>query len=86
MCAALAKGRKTRCVPLRKEVVIAMRRWLRERNGQQDAPVFVNARGQVLSRDGVQYILAQHANTARAKCPSLKGNVFPRMSCATAPR
>jgi len=68
----IGKGRKARCIPLRKEVVIALRRWLRERKGQQEDAVFISARGQALSRDGVQYILAQHANDARAKCPSLK--------------
>ena len=34
--------------------------------------MFISARGQALSRDGVQYILAQHANDARVKCPSLQ--------------
>jgi integrase/recombinase XerD len=66
------KGRKTRCIPLRKEVVIALRHWLRERSGQPAEAVFTNARGQSLSRDGIQYILAQHVTNARAKCPSLK--------------
>jgi len=66
------KGRKTRCIPLRKEVVGALRQWLRERNGQPADAAFTNARGQPLSRDGVQYILAQHVNNARVKCPTLK--------------
>jgi site-specific recombinase XerD len=66
------KGRKARCVPLRKEVVLALRYWLRERNGQPADAVFINARGQRLTRDGVQYILAQHVDHARAKCPSLE--------------
>ena len=66
------KGRKTRCVPLRKEVVSALRHWLLERDGKPDEAVFINARGQPLSRDGVQYILAQHVKQARVKCPSLK--------------
>src|ERR1019366_8977436 len=66
------KGRKTRCVPLRKEVVSALRHWLMERDGKPDEAVFINARGQPLSRDGVQYILAQHVKQARVKCPSLK--------------
>jgi site-specific recombinase XerD len=66
------KGRKTRSVPLRKEVVSDLRHWFRERNGQPDDPVFPNARGRTLSRDGVEYILRQHVDTARAKCPSLK--------------
>lgn len=66
------KGRKTRCIPLRKDVVTAVREWLKERNGQPDDPVFINARHHRLSRDGVQYIVTQHAKTAQAKCPSLK--------------
>jgi site-specific recombinase XerD len=66
------KGRKTRCVPLRKEVITALRCWFRERKGQPTDPVFPNARGQTLSRDGVEYILRQHVNAAIAKCPSLK--------------
>jgi integrase/recombinase XerD len=65
------KGRKTRGIPLRKEVVAALRCWLKERNGQPADAVFPNARGQPLSRDGVEYILSQHLNTARAQCPSL---------------
>ena len=66
------KGRKTRCVPLRTEVVAALRHWFRERQGQPTDPLFPNARGQNLSRDGVEYILRQHVDTARAKCLSLK--------------
>jgi site-specific recombinase XerD len=31
-----------------------------------------NARGQRLSRDGVEYLLAKHLATARLTCPSLK--------------
>jgi integrase/recombinase XerD len=66
------KGRKTRCVPLRKEVVSALRHWFRERKGEPADPVFPNARGQTLSRDGVEYILSQHVSAAEKKCPSLK--------------
>jgi site-specific recombinase XerD len=40
--------------------------------GQPTDAVFPNARGQPLSRDGVEYILSQHLTTARAKCLSLK--------------
>ena len=66
------KGRKERCTPLRKEAVAALRRWLRERKGQPGEVVFPNARGQVLSRDGVEYLLAKYVTVARARCPSLK--------------
>jgi len=66
------KGRKTRCVPLRQEVVTALRHWLCERRGRPADALFPNARGQGLSRDGVAYILSQHVTTARARCKSLK--------------
>lgn len=68
----IGKGRKSRSVPLRKETVMTLRAWLRERNAQSDAPLFPNLRGKALSRDGVQYLLAKHVAVAREHCPSLK--------------
>lgn len=66
------KGRKERCTPLRKESVAALRVWVRERNGEPLNPLFPNARGGPLSRDGIEYLLAKHAAIARKKCPSLQ--------------
>ncbi|MFQ5853315.1 MAG: site-specific integrase [Candidatus Binatia bacterium] len=66
------KGRKDRCTPLRKEAVTALRAWLRQPNARPEQPLFPNARGGPLSRDGVQYLLAKHVATARKQCPSLK--------------
>jgi integrase/recombinase XerD len=66
------KGRKSRCIPLRKEAVAALRFWLRERKGEAASALFPNARGGMLSRDGVEYLLAKHAATASLKCPSLQ--------------
>jgi site-specific recombinase XerC len=54
----IGKGRKSRCVPLRKETVAILRAWLRERNAQPGEALFPNVRGKSLSRDGVQYLLA----------------------------
>ena len=34
--------------------------------------MFPNARGQPLTRDGIEYLLAQHVQAARRKCASLK--------------
>lgn len=65
------KGRKERSTPLRKEAVAALRTWLRERACGPAEPLFPNARGRGLSRDGVEYLLAKHVATARQKCPSL---------------
>jgi integrase/recombinase XerD len=66
------KGRKTRCIPLRKETEAVMRLWQQRQRGQPADPVFPSARGQALSRDGVEYLLSQHVKTARMKCLSLK--------------
>ena len=79
------KGRKERCTPLRKETVAALRAWLLERNGQPGDPVFPNGRGQVLSSDGVEYILAKHVATARQSCPGLeKKRITPHVLRHTA--
>jgi site-specific recombinase XerD len=79
------KGRKDRCTPLRKELVATLRCWLRERSGQPDDPLFPNYRGNFLSRDGVEYLLAKHLAVARQKCPSLqKKRVSPHVLRHTA--
>jgi integrase/recombinase XerD len=66
------KGRKERCTPLRKEAAAVLRSWLRERKAEPEAPLFPNARGGPLSRDGVEYGLRRHVTTAAKRCPSLK--------------
>lgn len=66
------KGRKTRCIPLQKETIRALRRWLQERKGRPSEPLFPSARGRPLSRDGVQYLLARHVRKATTQCPSLQ--------------
>ena len=65
------KGRKERCTPLRKDAVAALGNWLRERKAQPAEPLFPNARGGPLSRDGVEYLLAKHVAAARQQCTSL---------------
>jgi integrase/recombinase XerD len=65
------KGRKERCTPLRKEVAAVIKQWLHERKGRPEDPLFPNARGGSLSRDGVEYLLGRHAATAAKQCPSL---------------
>lgn len=66
------KGRKERCTPLRQEAAAALRLWLRERQGGPGDPVFPNARGGALSRDGVAYLLAKHVTTAQQHCHLLQ--------------
>jgi len=66
------KGRKERCTPLRKEVVLALRRWLREQRNSAVDSLFPTVRGAPLSRDGVEYLLTKHVVSASQQCPSLK--------------
>ena len=66
-------GRKVRCIPLRKDTITALRAWQREQQSHPEAPVFPNARGGPLSRDGVAYLLAKHVGTAPQHCPALHG-------------
>ena len=57
----LGKGRRERTLPLWKTTATALRAWLAVR-GQPAVPeLFVNARGEPLSRWGFAYLLKQHA-------------------------
>jgi integrase/recombinase XerD len=68
----LGKGRKSRCTPLRKDTVTALRSWKHEQEDPLDTPVFPNMRGLQLSRDGVAYILAKYVAIAGKHCPSMQ--------------
>ena len=68
----LGKGRKSRCTPLRKEVVKALREWLRERRGEPSDPLFPSQRGAEFSRDSVEHIVRKHTATAAQHCSSLQ--------------
>jgi site-specific recombinase XerD len=65
------KGRKERCLPLWKETTSALRAWLAVRGGVSVPELFVNARGEPMTRSGFEYILNKHAETASHRCPSL---------------
>jgi site-specific recombinase XerD len=65
--------------------VAVLRSWLQEQSRQPDDPLFPNARGGFLSRDGVEYLLAKHVAVARQKCPSLqKKRISPHVLRHTA--
>ena len=67
------KGRKQRLLTLWKSVAESVRAWLAVR-GQAAVPeLFLNARGQAMTRAGFEYVLRRCATTARIACPSLKG-------------
>jgi site-specific recombinase XerD len=57
---------------LRKDAVVALRAWLKERKCDPSEPLFPNARGTQLSRDGVEYLLAKHVKVATKQCPTLR--------------
>jgi integrase/recombinase XerD len=65
------KGRKERCLPLWKETTSALRAWLAVRGEILVPELFVNARGEPMTRSGFEYILHKHAKTAAGHCLSL---------------
>jgi integrase/recombinase XerD len=65
------KGRRERALPLWKTTATALRAWLAVRGSVAAPQLFVNARGEPISRWGVAYVLRRYANMASQKCPSL---------------
>ena len=65
------KGRRERCLPLWKETTSVLRAWLAVRGKALVPELFLNARGESMTRSGFEYILRKHARTAEEYCPSL---------------
>jgi integrase/recombinase XerD len=65
------KGRKERCLPLWKETTAALRAWLAVRGTALAPELFLNARGQAMTRSGFEYILRKYAEAGAKRCPSL---------------
>ena len=65
------KGRRERALPLWKETMQALRPWLELRADTSFRELFLNARGEPMTRAGFEYILRKHAATASNQCPSL---------------
>jgi integrase/recombinase XerD len=65
------KGRRERCLPLWRTTTAALRAWLAVRGTVPVPELFVNVRGESLTRSGFEYILRKHIRTARQQCPSL---------------
>ncbi len=82
----LGKGRRERVLPLWKETQAVLRDWLRIRPSAEDQAVFLNARGETMSRHGFASRLAAHIRTAQRSAPSLaRKKVTPhvlRHTCA----
>lgn len=80
------KGRKDRILSLWKAVADSVRAWLAVRGDPCVPELFVNARGNAMTRAGFEYLLHKYAATASNSCPSLVGkSVSPhvlRHTCA----
>ncbi len=80
------KGRKDRVCPIWPNTAGALKLLVKDRD--PDGHVFLNARGQPLTRDGAAYILQKYVGRARTKLPGLRTKrVTPhvlRHSCAVA--
>ena len=82
----MGKGRKERCLPLWKQTAADLRSWLAVRGEVPTPELFINARGEPMTRKGFTYLLDKYAQLAMENCLSLKGkNISPhvlRHSCA----
>jgi site-specific recombinase XerD len=80
------KGRRQRCLPLCADGTKALRAWLAVRGPAAVPELFLNARGQAMSRWGFTYRLRLHVGEAAKRCPSIaKKRVSPhvlRHTCA----
>lgn len=66
------KGRKERVVPLWKQTAAELVQWSKRLAARPNGPLFPNARGQPLSRSGVEDRLALAVGKATETCPSLR--------------
>jgi integrase/recombinase XerD len=82
----IGKGRRERILPLWKETAAAVKAWLKVRPVSTAPELFLNARGQAMTRSGFEYILAKHVATTSGAVPSIAAKrVSPhvlRHSCA----
>ncbi len=80
------KGRRERALPLWKETTSAVRAWIAVRGDASAPELFLNARGEPMTRSGFEYILGKHVSTASSTQPSLRSKrVSPhvlRHTCA----
>ena len=76
------KGRKERLIPLWDSTAALLREWIVERgiDPRGAAALFVNAKGQPLTRWGISYILKKYARAASVTAPTLAAKgVHPHM-------
>lgn len=82
----IGKGRRERILPLWQETARTLRQWIAVRPKAGDLQLFLNARGEAMTRSGFEYILRKQAVVAATVEPSIGGKrVTPhvlRHSCA----
>lgn len=82
----MGKGRRERALPLWKQTGANLRAWLVIRGAAAVPELFLNARGDAMTRTGFEYVLKSHVASAKQRCPSLcNKHVSPhtlRHSCA----
>jgi len=66
------KGRRERALPLCKESAGAIRAWLSVRGDLAVPELYVNSRGEQMTRSGFEYVLRKHVQAAVRSCPSLR--------------
>lgn len=80
------KGRRERLLPLWKVTMTSVQQWLAVRHDGYATALFLNARGEAMTRSGFRYILAKHVANAARHHPSLADKkISPhvlRHSCA----
>lgn len=66
------KGNKTRLVPVNADAAAIVRNYIRRCDRTAaDEPLFVNRKGEKLTRAGIQYIIDKYVSTARIRRPDL---------------
>ncbi len=72
------KGRKQRTVPLWKETVVEIRRWIDAAELQKNQPLLPNRWGKSMTRSNVAERIERAVNIAITQCPSIEGrNISP---------
>lgn len=66
------KGRRERTLPLHKESSAALRAWIAIRADARTPELFLNSRGQSMTRWGFAHVLKKHVSSATQRRPSLQ--------------